>query len=162
MNHYYTGRTVKYFTKYYIGRRYDEYEKTVMGFATPYENGAAFEKRKSTVDEWSKGYYFNPQTQTYPAIVTDNFPSEFSVIGMIRRSSRTNNVVWRISTQYQCDLEISSENLEYIIERVGLGQGGRIQARCVLGRILSQNHLIPEGTELWNTFIAPSLNYIGV
>lgn len=163
MNNYYDSRIIKYFSKYYIGRRFDEYEKTILGFATPYENGAAFEKRKATVDEWTKGYYFNPQTRkTYPALVKDNFPAEFSVVGMNRRSSRTNNVVWRITTPYECDLEISCENLEYIIQHVGLKQGGLINAHCVLGRILGQNHLIPEGTEIWNKFIAPELNYIGV
>lgn len=165
----------KYFPQYYVGMKDDvsyisdpavpgnlQTSTTILGFATPYELTKAGEKRRSTVDGWARGWYGQNKQTKYPAVIVDNTPKDFEVISLIRRSYRTNNVLWRIKHPDGFELEITSENLSMIIEEVGILKGGRIPNKCVFIRIGSQNHLIPEGTRVWNEAVIPALNYLEI
>ena len=163
----------RYFPEYYVALRkeieteYDEITKSpkiideyLLGFATPFEDNKAFEKRKSTADSWANERQWDPITrkqiaQNYSPIRIDNTPElNFKINNIIRRSYRTNNVLWRVKDPRGFELEITSENLCMIIQEVGINKDGIIPARCVWLRIGPQNHLIPEGCKTWNRWIS--------
>ena len=168
------GNSVKkYFPQYYVGMKDDvsyyrdpcdpknlKTSTVILGFATPFELTKAGEKRRETVDNWACGW--SGKSVKYPSVIVDNTPKDFEVINLIRRSYRTNNVLWRIKHPDGFELEITSENLSMIIEEVGILKGGRIPTKCVFLRIGSQNHLIPEGSGAWNEAVIPALNYLKV
>lgn len=169
----------KFFPEYYVGLReeshtefnmetktYDPTDTYLLGFMTPFENNAAGEKRKKTVDEWARGYpVYDYKTKSYKqnkvimARVIDNKPGQFIVKALIRRHNSTNNVVWRVSDPHGFDVEITSENISMIMVGTGIAKGGLILRPCIWMRIGSQNHLIPEGSKVWERSVIPALNY---
>lgn len=140
--------------EYYVGKQYrkaaDEY--IVLGFATPSEKrDTAFNKRKETVDRWSKNldYYCRDKGEIESEYIV-NVPVEgFRISESVRRSSSWNggNVLWRIADPRGFELEISSANLASIIELNGIEKGGYITGKCCYGRSGSDNVLLPENSE---------------
>lgn len=159
MDSYYKDRNIKYFPKYYVGFSRGLYDRSVIkAFATPYELNKAGISRMETVDTWSKQNSWQKNFVAIPSVVIDNIPRNYSIGDITRRSNRTNNVVWNVMSEWGWEIKISSENFSFLIKEIGISKGGKIPVRCVFGRIGSQNHLIPEGTELWDKFILPKLN----
>lgn len=98
-----------------------------LAFVTPITADAGFESRKNTVDSWTgKDGIFDR---------FDNTPrTGFSVVTSRRRSSRwSSNVVWRILDPKGFMLEISSENLEDILNNTTV-KNGQIEEACIYGR----------------------------
>ena len=178
----YDGNYVKrYYKQFYVGLKEQQemvFDKDsganvvtdtyLLGFATPFENNKAFEKRQKTVDYWAQDIRRwdpvskrNVHKPALPPQIIDNIPrSTFEIINLIRRAYRTNNVLWRVNDPRGFELEITSENLSMILDEVGILKGGVIANDCVWVRIGPQNHLIPEGCKIWNEVVIPALNYI--
>lgn len=145
----------------------------LLGFASPYTNDSAFQKRKATQDAWAYGYgtdididpvtddvIFQAGTNTnldvtsafiggwHPRVVVNEPVTGFEIAKSIRRYgwSGSGNVVWRISDPRGFDLEISSDNFASIISCVDM-EKGLIKGKCVWGREGSKNILLPEASE---------------
>lgn len=169
----------KYFRQFYVGlkeetdkewnefsKQYDVVDTYNLGFMTPYENSKAFEKRQKTVDDWAlPRANYNYSTKSYtpapkiPAIIVDNVPESFIIKSIIRRSSRTNNVVWRVRTTHNFDVKITSENMSMIVTSVGVSPNGRLSMPCIWLRIGNQNHLIPKGSPVWNNYVENQIQF---
>ena len=169
----------KYFKQFYVGlkeetdvewnefsKHYDVVDTYNLGFMTPFENGKAFEKRQKTVDIWAlPRANYNYSTQSYTrapkilAIIIDNVPESFIIRGIVRRSNRTNNVLWRVRTSHNFDVEITSENMSMIVTSVGVSFNGRISVPCIWLRIGNQNHLIPKGSPVWNNYVENKIQF---
>jgi hypothetical protein len=160
---------IKVFPQLYVGLKaqfhYDHATKqrtqlTNLGFATPYEDNAAFRKRKATVDDWARpgsDYDYVSRTSTprkkIEPITVDNVPvSGFKITDEIRRVYwGGGNVVWRVEDPRGFELEMSSQNLMAIIQTVGLQAGGEIPGKCVWARDGANNVLLHESTEEFKT-----------
>lgn len=140
----------KIFKEYYVGLRKQEGDTPPLGFATPFENNSAGKKRIETVNRWCN----NNSNMKF-----DNIPIKgFEISKSVRRVYwGGGNVVWRVYDPRGFEVEISSANLSRIIDSVGILPGGVINSNCVWGRLGSENILIPEGSELWNKQIDPTV-----
>ncbi len=171
---YAAGKKPRYFPQLYVGlRKVNEYpfdgvlESHILGFMTPHEENAAGRKRKESIDYWanrvSRVYELDangdviqvPYGQSYkmePKIPPQIFKNEplngFRLVNMVRRYE-TKNVLWRIEDPRGFQLELSSDNLSYLITEQGIGKGGEIFSPCIWARIGAQNYLVPENTEIW-------------
>jgi hypothetical protein len=153
---------LKYFPQYYVGLRLQSEESHIpLGFLTPYATDKAFEKRKTTVDSWAKTYsrLWDYKTKTYvditpmsPLIIENISAGVFKLCEMKRRYT-TNNVVWRIEDPRNFEVEISSDNLAFIIETTGICQSGIIPQNCIWARNKNNNFLVPAGTDLFDRLI---------
>ncbi len=157
------------------GIRTPEPGEVPLGFLTPYEATKAGAKRVETVDAWirdngvvrdangnlvedrsvpprtfsGRTWYPNLFRQPEPTQILDNVPLPgFKFTEMIRRY-RTSNVVWRVIDPRNFELEISSNNLAYIMQTHGIQKDSLISGNCVWARIGNQNYLIPEDTPYW-------------
>jgi hypothetical protein len=163
---------VKFFRDYYAAFKQEEkrgvfdrltnsypiLSTTNLGFITPQDNSAAFDKRKKTVDAWTRGYGPNPPPPRIPPMTFTNVPSLFKLSNLERRWS-TNNVVWRISCMYNnvdFELEISSDNLSYLLLHTVIVKT-TIDRPCVWVRRLSQNILVPADSPLWHKSVETNL-----
>lgn len=140
--------------QHYIGIKPErETESSLpLAFATPYGTDAAFEKRKSTVDQWCRGYgsyvdgkYVYPE---FEANVHDNVLLDgFRIAESVRRMGwNGGNVVWRIVDPRGFELEISSANFARIIDCTTI-ENGEIKGKCIWGRDGAANVLLPEASE---------------
>ena len=147
----------------------------LLGFASPYTQDTAFEKRKMTQDHWAYGSGLNIDIQTddsvtvtgssptngkycdagilfatncFPRIVVNEPLVGYQLARSVRRHgwSGKGNVVWRISDPRGFDLEITSENFASLLGCVTMEQGV-IQGRCIWGRMGPRNVLLPEDSE---------------
>lgn len=156
---------LKVFPELYVGLKAQSHGVN-LGFATPKENNKAFEKRKHTVDNWSKPYNERVQDaltgewkwvegdKIQPIVVANDAVSGFRVADDVRRTYwGGGNVVWRIYDPRGYELEISSANLIRIIDSVGINAGGEIPAKCMWARLGANNILVPEGSDLWSKCI---------
>ena len=137
---------------------------------TPYETNKAGVKRTSTVDYWASqteilrdpitGHFvLSPHDRrTYlkkPVIqpsIYDNVPLIGFIISDMVRRYQTKNVLWRVIDPRGFELELSSDNMNYLIQENGIGKAGIIDAPCVWGRIGAQNYLIPENTIYYSDY----------
>jgi hypothetical protein len=156
---------IKVFPKLYVGLKAqtqvdpvtkERVPRVNLGFATPLENNAAFEKRKRTVDDWSKPWAdWDPITRKsiprppLDPITIDNVPvAGFKVTDDVRRIYwGGGNVVWRVEDPRGFELEVSSQNLMAVIQTVGLAAGGEIPGKCVWARDGANNVLLHETTQ---------------
>lgn len=161
----------KFYKQLYVGR-IPEYEFdyatntistscTVLGFMTPFGTDKASLARIGTVDEWvdDKTYVIRNRIANtihhhstdiaIPTITVDNDKLSGFRIDDMRRRMTTSNVVWRVEDPRGFQLELSSPNLSYIIEEVGLLPGGQIPGQCVWGRVGNLNWLIPVNTPMF-------------
>lgn len=143
--------------EFYVGFKNPEGGATVpLAFLTPFDNTAAFQKRKETVDNWAKGYgrWVNGQYVHDPHPEAKVIPNEpiagFTIAKSVKRNGwNAGNVVWRIEDPRGFEWEIPSANMAQILIQSGV-VGGVINGKCVIGRLGSNNILIPEGTDLWD------------
>lgn len=144
--------------EFYVGFKNQGADDLPLAFLTPYDTTAAFKKRKETVDAWARGYgrYINGKyvydKQPDPINVKNELLGDFKIAKSVKRTGGWNsgNVVWRIEDPRGFEWEISSANLAQIITQTGISAGGIINGHCIIGRIGSNNILIPEGTDLWD------------
>lgn len=149
---------IKRIDEFYVGFKSQGANDLPLAFLTPYDTTAAFKKRKETVDTWSRGYgrYVNGKyeydKQPDPINVKNEPMDGFKIAKSVKRTGGWNsgNVVWRIEDPRGFEWEIPSANLAQIITQTGISAGGVINGRCVIGRLGSNNILIPEGTDLWD------------
>lgn len=159
--------------KYYVTIQYrKDATEGLLGFASPYTKDSAFEKRKSTQDNWAYGISAKFTIQDddsiegtfsdsgkfdaamlfaancYPRII-DNTPIEgFEIAKSVRRYGwgGSGNVVWRIADPRGFELEISSENLARLLD-CSVIENGVIKGKCCWGRDGARNILLPEVSE---------------
>jgi hypothetical protein len=150
-----------------------------LGFASPYTKDAAFQKRKSTQDQWAYGggtsidideednvtYSAREGAKVdaasafiggwYPQVVKNEPVEGFEIAKSVRRYgwSGSGNVVWRITDPRGYDLEISSDNFASIISCVDM-EKGKIKGKCVWGREGAKNVLLPEASEPFQEALA--------
>jgi len=144
--------------EFYIGFQSQGANDLPLAFLTPYDTTAAFKKRKETVDNWARGYgrYVNGKyeydKQPDPINLKNELVDGFKIAKSVKRTGGWNsgNVVWRIEDPRGFEWEIPSANLAQIITQTGISAGGVINGRCIIGRLGSNNILIPEGTDLWD------------
>lgn len=150
---------IKFYDQLYVGiqKRQDwdrkkwAYEKTDinLGFATPYENNAAFQKRKYTVDSWAG------KEGKFETI--DNKPiNGFTVMKTVSRYS-TSNKLFRIMDPRGFQLEISAENLFQLIDTCTV-EKGEIKDELIWGRDGQNNVLVTTDNEDYQKHLKPS-NY---
>lgn len=144
---------MRYFEKLYIRAQNSvnfSTETFPLAFATPYEENAAFKKRKETVDNWAsrrqiydhelKKYVNDPTPLEEPSII-DNLPIEgFEFDKDVSRWS-TSNKWFRIKDPRGFTLEISSANLTDIVLNGDLSKG-KLIGKYVWAREGQNNYLI--------------------
>lgn len=147
---------IKIFSQLYVGLQDQGKEKPKLGFATPLEKGAAFEKRKNTVDNWARVTRYDYEKKQYlPATletttVENTLREGFTITDDIKRVYwGGGNVVWRVLDPYGYELEIPSANLMAIIQVSGIGEGGKIPGKCCWGRDGASNILLHEKSDVY-------------
>ena len=142
---------LKFYEKFYYGTRDQGQGELPLGFATPYEENAAFEKRKKTVDDWTRN--------GKPAQYFDNVPMEgFSISGVVSRW-RTSNKLFRIDDPRGFQLEISSDNLFRLIDCTTIANG-TFMNKLVWGRDGAQNWLWPANSEEYKKYLKGPSDYV--
>lgn len=152
-------KRIKFPEKHYVGFQTRK-EHVNLGFMTPYGTDSAAKKRMGTVDKWAKGYqqydYTRKEyikTEQIPPVVYDNAPlNGFIVSNPVNHSSSWNscNDKWRIEDPRGFELEITSGNLEKIMETCNILRGV-IQEDCIWARLGAENILVPVESELYKT-----------
>lgn len=160
------NKGLKIFSQLYVGLQSQGKGNVELGFATPFENNAAFRKRKETIDKWSSwteyvrdpngkfGYKLDENGQhvivnhAARTKVVDNAPREgFKITDSVKRVYwGGGNVVWRIEDPLGFELEIQSQNLLAIIQNCDLNTG-IIKGKCLWARDGKDNILIHESSE---------------
>ncbi|MFA6198983.1 MAG: hypothetical protein WC679_01090 [Bacteroidales bacterium] len=123
-------------------------EKQDMAYVTYYEDNKAFERRKQTGTEWSKGYY-RPQNQpTYnePVICDNVLLAGYKILTNTSRYS-TSNVVWRILDPRGFIFEIYSDNMCDLILETKI-DNGLILEECILAFAKGKVVLLSKNSEL--------------
>ena len=163
---------IRYHKEMYVSQKRQD-DGPNLGFMTHKENNAAFQKRKATADAWASStdyvrdadgrpvqdingkpdYWGNYPRLYHPAlspIDIVNIPTPgFKISNNVIRRYSTSNVLWRVEDPRGFELEIASENLNYLIQEQGIAKDGLIEARCVWVRVGANNYLIPEHTCLF-------------
>jgi hypothetical protein len=165
------NKGMKVFSQLYVGLKSQGKDKVDLGFATPYENNAAFRKRKETVDNWVGKYQYRVgpdglyernergqlvQEKIEPRHkIVDNQPrSGFRITDDVKRIYwGGGNVVWRVEDPAGFELEIQSQNLMAIIQTAGIGEGGVIPGSCLWGRDGKDNILLHEKSDEYKNAI---------
>jgi hypothetical protein len=147
---------MKIFSQLYVGLRDQGKDSPKLGFATPFEKGSAFEKRKVTVDNWAKTTVYDYETKQYKkptletTMVDNDLQEGFRVTDDVKRVYwGGGNVVWRVFDPRGFELEIPSANLMAIIQVSGIGEGGLIPGRCCWGRDVATNILLHEKSDVY-------------
>lgn len=147
---------IKIFSQLYVGLRDEGKDKPKLGFATPLEKGSAFEKRKTTVDNWAKVTQYDYEKKQYlpPTLETttveNTLRAGFKITDDVKRVYwGGGNVVWRVLDPYGYELEIPSANLMAIIQVSGIGEGGLIPGKCCWGRDGATNILLHEKSDVY-------------
>jgi len=142
------------FDKMYIqtqGRVNIDTTNPPLAFMTPYEDNAAFEKRRKTVDNWGKSP--DGASSVGPFIIDNKLIKGFHFGSAIVRWNTGNKWV-RIKDPRGFELEIPIENLVNLLATTTT-ISGEIQDECVWFREGSQNYLVkydPKQIEAQNEF----------
>jgi hypothetical protein len=165
------NKGMKVFSQLYVGLKPQSKDSVDLGFATPFEKGSAFEKRKKTVDEWcgtrdyvydDKGNIKRDKNGCYQTVerppkikMVDNKPrGGFKITDDVKRVYwGGGNVVWRVEDPEGFELEIQSQNLMAIIQTAGVNEGGVIPGYCLWGRDGKNNILLHEKSEEYKNAI---------
>lgn len=120
-----------------------------LGFMTPWGDDDAAKKRMVTADSWAASSYYGRKNKKpiEPKVLNNELLSGFRVMHSVDRSNRYNkNIVWRIEDPRGFELEISSGNMETIINECNI-EKGEILEPCVWGRLKNANVLLPEASQ---------------
>jgi hypothetical protein len=127
--------------KFYCGFKNHTNDDVPLGFMTPWGSDKAFEKRKNTVDNWSRSKSINPVT-------FDNIPVMGFKLGRAIKRSGWNggNTVVRVEDPRGFEVEISVGNLLKIMVN-NIVENGEIMAECIWGRDGNNNILLATNSE---------------
>lgn len=132
-----TNMEIKIPEKHYITFQVRQHE-CPLAFMTPWGDDEASKKRMITANNWASG-----KIKIEPKIVDNNPIVGFKIMHSVDRHSRFNrNIVWRIEDPRGFELEISSGNMESIINECVI-ERGEIQEQCIWGRQKGINILLP-------------------
>lgn len=147
---------MKIYSQLYVGLRDQGEDNPKLAVVTPFENAAAFEKRKNIVDNWARvTLYDYLKKQFFPAIldtktVENTLREGFTITDDIKRVCwGGGNVVWRVLDPYGYELEIPSANLMAIIQVSGINEGGKIPGKCCWGSDGATNILLHEKSDAY-------------
>jgi hypothetical protein len=133
----------------YVGRKLQGEHKSPLGFATYMEDNKAFEKRKSTIDNWASSWR-NKDDNLNPLALKNRLISGFRITDDVKRIGYGGgNVVWRIRDPRGFELEIQSANMASIMADCVIDHG-EIMTPCVWAWNKSGGSrlvLLPEGSE---------------
>lgn len=137
---------MNFFDKMYVGFQRERYNQDdtarILGFAVPYEQTKASEKRRATVDGWR-------QKDIEPRIL-DNTPQRgFKLMQVVSRYS-TSNKLFRVLDPRGFELEISADNL-LDIATVSTIVKGEIIEECVWATS-NGNYLEPVSSERYKLY----------
>lgn len=131
----------------YVGLR-PEKDDIPLGYAAPITDDSADSKRRESIDSWAG-------TTLQPMIV-DNEPCHgFKIIKHFSRGGRTNTSVFRVDDPRGFQLEITGDNLMSVIASSEIVDG-KIQSKCVWGRLRASNILIPEDSPQYTEAVSTS------
>lgn len=165
------NKGMKVFSQLYVGLKSQGEIKVDLGFATPYEDNAAFRKRKETVDNWVGKYQYRvgpdglyernergllvvEMIEPRHKIVDNQPRSGFRITDDVKRIYwGGGNVVWRVEDPAGFELEIQSQNLMAIIQTAGINEGGIIPGNCLWGRDGKDNILLHEKSDEYKNAI---------
>ena len=149
------NKSIKFPDKHYVGfQARPSHDEVPLGFMTPFGTDKAFEKRKGTVDTWSRGggYYGRNEAQDkLPAQTYDNKPMVGFKLGRNVRHGYgwgQGNVKWRIEDPRGFELEITSPNLAQIMGFCTI-QEGEILEECIWARMGNENILVPVNSDVY-------------
>ena len=124
-------------------------EKDALAFMTVWGTSAAAKKRMKTVDDWVA--YRSKNTIGAVKQVLDNVPlTGFEIAKEVRRWT-TSNVVWRITDPRGFQLEISSNNMAYILGNCVI-DNGVIKDELIWVRDGKDNYLLPTASKEFATY----------
>ncbi len=151
------NKAIKIPDQHYVGFNKRGDDEVPLGFMTPDGTDAAAIKRKKTVDDWAQRNYYGANREVkLPASTFPNKPlSGFKFGSSVRHGGGwgQGNVKWRIEDPRGFELEISSPNLQQIME-ISTIEKGEILDKCVWGRLGSENILIPIVSNVYQTAVA--------
>lgn len=130
-----------------------------LGFMTPDGTDKAAAKRKSTVDNWARGYYYGngERPKEIPASVLENKPMVGFKLGRNISGGgsgwNSRHDKWRIQDPRGFELEINSGNLEEII-RLSTLENGEILEPCIWARLGAENILLPTASDAYKNATA--------
>lgn len=143
------NKDIKFPESHYVGFQVREgVDGVPLGFMTPDGKDQAATKRKTTVDNWVKGY---GNTKTLPAKTFENKPMSGFKLGRNVRHGYgwgQGNVKWRIEDPRGFELEISSPNLAAILECATI-EKGEILEKCMWARLKGDNILVPVSSDVY-------------
>lgn len=133
--------------KHYITFQVRQNE-TPLAFMTPWGEDDASKKRMATANSWASNNHYKKDAPKLEPKIINNLPLVgFKIMHSVDRSSRFNrNIVWRIEDPRGFELEISSGNMESIINECVI-ERGEIQEQCIWGRQKGTNVLLPTNCE---------------
>lgn len=146
------NKDIKIPTQHYVGFNKRGDHEIPLGFMTPDGTDDSAKKRKATVDQWAKGQSWQNKIPL-PAQVFENKPlSGFKFGNSVRHGGGwgQGTVKWRIEDPRGFELEISSPNLQQIME-ISTIECGEILDKCIWGRLKNENILIPVTSEVYKT-----------
>lgn len=134
---------LKIYDKSFVGIK-----ESGLGFLTPYGTDEASLNRQNTVKRWCESGRDskNPKYK----VVENKYASGFKILHDVKRN--TENVVWRILDPNGYELELSSPNVEHIIQTCTITKG-LIKEKLLWARNKAQNYLLPEGSEYAKTAV---------
>lgn len=153
-------KRIKFPDEHYVGFQSRKADVN-LGFMTPYGTDKAAQKRIQTVDNWAKrnNRTYDHERKVYvekdhiPPVVLKNAPVQgFKVSNFINRSASWAKCrdKWRVEDPRGFELEITSGNLEKIMENSDIIKG-TIQESCIWARLGAENILIPTNMELYKS-----------
>lgn len=120
--------------KHLIGIKYPEKKSSVsedegdevnvpQAFMIPWATkpDKAMEKRKETVESWLNGWGGNKNTNKTE--IFDNVPMTGFQLADVNRRYRTNNALWNVTDPRGFDIELSIENLSWMLTKVTIERG---------------------------------------
>ena len=140
-------RKLKFYDELYIGERVEAVEHNKgLAFMTPKTNDKNFEKRKKTVDDWCKTDLWNADTQRYRTVqgrswTEKNNPISGFRVGDTNKRWSTSNKLFIITDPRDFKLEISAENMAYIIQNCLIDKG-EIKDELIWARDMNTNWLV--------------------
>ncbi len=143
-------RDFKFYDQYYVGVEKSRYATTdnqrLLGFATPIDTTAAYQKRKETVDGW--------RDKTVEPLIIDNVPTfGFEIVDVVSRY-RTDNKLYRIFDPRGYELEISAENLFDVLMNNTVVKG-KIMEPLVWARNGAKNYLVSSSCDEYKNHLSP-------
>jgi hypothetical protein len=147
---------IKFYEKFYCGCKEQGKDQLPLGFATPYEENAAFKKRKKTVDDWAgqRGSKIAREPSFF-----DNVPASGFELSKVVSRYRTSNKLFRINDPRGFQLEISAENLFELID-ISTVMNGVFQNKLVWGRMGANNWLWPANSEEYQKYLKGPSTYV--